>query len=408
MGSISGQPFPIPVPPLMPSPSSLTVRIVTDITTVPAAEWDACAGSDNPFLAHEFLAALEESGSVGPRTGWQPQHLAIANGCGRVVASVAAYLKSHSYGEYVFDQGWARAFEQAGGRYYPKLQVSVPFTPASGPRLLIRPGTDADALGQALIAGLEEVAVERKASSVHATFLLPDDQSRFERSGWLTRLGCQYHWHNRGYASFDDFLGALSSRKRKAIRKERQEVAASGIELVTLTGGDLGREHWDAFFRFYIDTSDRKWGSPYLNRDFFHRIGRTMADRAVLVMARQGGRWVAGALNFLGSDTLYGRNWGSTVDAPFLHFEACYYRAIDFAIERGLARVEAGAQGEHKIQRGYLPSETVSAHWIAHPGLAAAIEDFLKRERAAMKAEIAALCELSPFRKDSETADPAE
>jgi predicted N-acyltransferase len=307
----------------------------------------------------------------------------------------------------VFDHGWARAFEQAGGRYYPKLQVSVPFTPATGPRLLIRPGADAERQGALLVAGLEALAEERNASSIHATFLLPEDRSRFEQAGWLTRLGCQYHWYNQDYSSFDEFLAALASRKRKAIRKERQEVASSGVEILTLTGGDLEREHWDAFFRFYIDTSDRKWGSPYLNRDFFHRIGQTLADRVVLVMVRHGGQFVAGALNLLGSDTLYGRNWGSTVNIPFLHFEACYYRAIDFAIAHKLARVEAGAQGEHKIQRGYLPSETVSAHWIGHSGLKAAIGNFLARESRAMTAEIEALHTLSPFRKDDSTATDA-
>lgn len=389
----------------MPDSSHVAVRLVADITTIPAAEWDACAGSDNPFVGHAFLAAIEESGSAGAATGWLPQHIVLQDDGGRVIGIVPAYLKSHSYGEYVFDQGWAQAFERAGGRYYPKLQVSVPFTPATGPRLMVRPGADAGAVRATLIAGLEAVAQNRKISSIHATFLMPEDREAFERAGWLTRIGCQYHWHNQGYARFDDFLDALASRKRKSIRKERQEVEATGVELVTLTGGDLRAEHWDVFYRFYIDTSDRKWGSPYLTKDFFHRIGRTMADRVVLILARHDGKWVAGALNLMGSDTLYGRNWGCGADFRFLHFEACYYRAIDFAIAHGLQRVEAGAQGEHKIQRGYLPTETVSAHWIAHPGLRDAVDDFLVRERRAMAAEIEALAEHSPFRKNGEQGE---
>jgi len=380
-------------------PESVEVRVVTDISTVPAAEWNACAGTDNPFLDHAFLLALEESGSAKAKTGWLPQHLVLEDANGRPQGVVAAYLKSHSYGEYVFDHGWARAFEQAGGRYYPKLQVSVPFTPATGPRLLVRPDADQQSVRGGLIAGLEALASSRKASSIHATFLEEQDRAAFEKAGWMTRLGCQYHWQNDGYECFDDFLAALASRKRKQIRKERQEVRDAGVELVTLTGGDLEDKHWDVFFRFYIDTSDRKWGSPYLTRDFFRRLGRTMADRVVLIMARYRGEWVAGALNLLGSDTLYGRNWGCGADFRFLHFETCYYQAIDFAIGRGLARVEAGAQGEHKIQRGYLPVETVSAHWIGHSGLKDAIADFLKRETRAMKAEIEMLAEHSPFRQ---------
>ena len=389
----------------MPDSSDIAVRIVTDITTVAAADWNACANNRNPFVSHEFLAALEESKSATAKAGWQPHHLIVDGASGAPAGIVPAYLKSHSYGEYVFDHGWAQAFERAGGQYYPKLQVSVPFTPATGPRLLIRSDENADVVGPILIAALETAALDRQASSVHATFLEPADRERFEQAGWLVRTGCQYHWHNDGYAEFGDFLAALSSRKRKAIRKERQEVLDANVEIVTLTGGDIERQHWDAFFRFYTDTSNRKWGSPYLTRDFFYRIGRTMADRIVLVMARHGGQWVAGALNLLGQDTLYGRNWGCIAEFPHLHFEACYYRAIDFAIANGLARVEAGAQGEHKIQRGYLPTETVSVHWIAHPGLRQAIAEFLSRERAAMTAQIAELGEHSPFRKNDIAAD---
>jgi predicted N-acyltransferase len=383
----------------MPDTSETSLRIETDITAIPAAAWDACAGDGNPFVSHAFLRALEESRSSTARTGWQPQHLVMTGADGGIAGIVPAYVKSHSQGEYVFDHGWAQAIERSGGHYYPKLQVSVPFTPATGPRLLVRPGADAASVRRTLIAGLRGAADNRGLSSVHATFLEAGDREAFEQAGWMIRLGCQYHWRNDGYGSFDDFLAALSSRKRKAIRKERQEVAESGIEMVTLTGGDLKREHWDAFYRFYIDTSDRKWGSPYLTRDFFHRIGRTMADRIVLILARRHGDWVAGALNLLGADALYGRNWGCAGDFRFLHFETCYYRAIDFAIARGLARVEAGAQGEHKIQRGYLPVAMTSAHFIRHRGLADAVGRFLEQERAAMLDQMAMLAEHSPFRR---------
>jgi len=384
----------------MPDSEQVTLRIETDITAIPAADWDACAGSDNPFVSHAFLAALEESGSAQGKTGWLPQHLVMEDLAHRLLGVVPAYVKSHSYGEYVFDHGWAQAIERAGGRYYPKLQVSVPFTPATGPRLLVAPGEEEWSVRRTLVAGLKAVAENRGLSSVHATFLEPQDRETFEDDGWLIRYGCQYHWYNDGYGTFDDFLGALSSRKRKDIRKERQRITASGIEMVTLTGGDLKDEHWDVFYRFYIDTSDRKWGSPYLTQDFFYRLGQTMADRVVLILARYNGKWVAGALNLLGSDALYGRNWGCGADFKFLHFETCYYQAIDFAIANGLARVEAGAQGEHKIQRGYLPVRMESAHWIAHPGLRDAIAHFLDRERPAMEEQIAELSEHSPFRKE--------
>jgi predicted N-acyltransferase len=382
----------------MPDSTSITLRVETDITAIAAADWDACAGPDNPFVSHAFLAALEESGSAKGKTGWLPQHLVIQREDGRILGAVPAYVKSHSYGEYVFDHGWAQAIERAGGRYYPKLQVSVPFTPATGPRLLVAPGGNEDDVRQTLIAGLTAVAENRDLSSVHATFLEDRDRAAFEDAGWLIRVGCQYHWRNDGYGTFDDFLGALSSRKRKDIRKERRGIGEADIEMVTLTGGDLKPEHWDVFYRFYIDTSDRKWGSPYLTQDFFQRIGRTMADRVVLIMARRHGEWVAGALNLLGSDALYGRNWGCAADFKFLHFETCYYQAIDFAIAHGLKRVEAGAQGEHKIQRGYLPVQMESAHWIAHTGLRNAISHFLEQERAAMQAQMTMLSEHSPFR----------
>jgi predicted N-acyltransferase len=388
-----------------PDHAPATLRVETDITAIPAADWNACAGADNPFVSHEFLAALEQSGSARAKTGWLPQHLVMESADSGILGIVPAYVKSHSYGEYVFDHGWAQAIERAGGQYYPKLQVSAPFTPATGPRLLVRSDLDKatgdeDAIRRTLIAGLRTVSENRGLSSVHATFLTAEDRAAFERAGWMIRIGCQYHWRNEAYGSFDDFLGALSSRKRKAIRKERQEVAEAGIELVALTGGDLKKEHWDVFYRFYIDTSDRKWGTPYLTPDFFHRIGRTMADRIVLIMARHQGKWVAGALNLLGGDALYGRNWGCAADFPFLHFETCYYQAIEFAIRHKLARVEAGAQGEHKIQRGYLPVEMASAHWIHHPGLRDAVGNFLVHERDAMRRQMAALAEHSPFRQE--------
>lgn len=383
------------------SDNTVTVKVLTGIGLADPAGWDRCAGPGNPFLRHAFLLALEESGSAVARTGWRPSHLAAFDASGRMVGAVPMYLKSHSMGEYVFDHGWARAYEEAGGRYYPKLQVAVPFTPVPGPRLLIAPEAG-EAVAAALIEAMEEVARRYGVSSVHVTFPAERDWSRLGEAGWLRRTGVQYHWENRGYGSFDDFLCALNSRKRKAIRKERRSVAESGVRLHTLTGADLKAEHWDAFHRFYMDTTDRKWGGGYLTPEFFRLLGETMADQVVLVMCEDGGEWVAGALNLLGEDTLYGRNWGSDGSYRFLHFEACYYAALDFAIARGLKRVEAGAQGEHKIQRGYLPVTTYSAHWIADPALGRAVKDFLRRERAAVEAEIEALAELSPYRREGE------
>lgn len=376
------------------------IKLVGRIHDVDADAWDACAGSDNPFLSHAFLKALEESRSVGHRTGWQPRHMIVEEPRGRIVAAAPMYLKAHSYGEYVFDYGWADAYERAGGRYYPKLLVAVPFTPVPGPRLLVRPGPEAEAVRATLAAGLIAAAEQLGVSSVHVNFVGETDAATLAASGFMLRRGLQYHWHNRGFTSFDDFLASLSSRKRKAIRKERQAVADQGIRVVPVTGGDLKSRHWDAFFRFYMDTGSRKWGRPYLTREFFDLIGATLADRIVLMMAERDGDLVGGALNLIGSDALYGRNWGCLGNYPFLHFEACYYRAIEFAIERRLARVEAGAQGEHKIQRGYLPVETTSAHWIADPNFAAAVADFLERETHAVREEGRALAEFSPFRKE--------
>jgi uncharacterized protein len=380
----------------------VTVKVVPRLADIPAAEWDACAGDDNPFLCHAFLEALEASGSATRESGWQPQHLALEDDNGRLVGAVPLYLKSHSYGEYVFDWGWASAYERAGGRYYPKLQCSVPFTPVTGPRLLLRPEADS-ALADGLVGAMIELARRHKVSSLHVTFPTEAEWKRLGAAGFLQRVGQQFHWENDGYSSFDNFLEALNSRKRKQIRRERRDALEGGIEIETLTGSAIGPRHWDAFYRFYRATSDRKWGDAYLTRAFFDLIGQRMAERIVLVMAKKGNRYVAGALNLLGRDTLYGRNWGCIGDFPFLHFEVCYYRAIDLAIAQGLRRVEAGAQGPHKIQRGYLPSPTYSAHWIRDPGFARAVADFVRRERAALESEMEQLeQEMSPFKREAE------
>jgi predicted N-acyltransferase len=379
---------------------AITVKVLSSIHDAPAAAWDACAGTDNPFLGHDFLAALEDSGSVCAETGWLPRHLCVFDAHRRLLATMPLYLKSHSYGEYVFDWSWAEAYERAGGRYYPKLQAAVPFTPVPGRRLLVRPDASKATFG-ALAATAVRLAERLGVSSLHVTFPTEPEIEALRSYGFLVRLGYQFHWENRGYASFEDFLSNLASRKRKAVRKERQSVAASGIVLRTLNRPEIEERHWDAFWRFYLDTADRKWGHPYLNRAFFRRLGETMADRVVLVMAEaQGGEPVGGALNLLGRDAIYGRYWGSTEACRFLHFEACYYRAIDFAIEHGLARVEAGAQGEHKVQRGYLPQPTWSAHWIAPPELRRAVQRFLAAERPAVEARIRALMAESPFRRE--------
>ena len=381
----------------------LTIEVARAIADAPAADWDRCAGADHPFVQHRFLAALEESESACDAQGWAPHHLLLKSDDGALVGCAPLYLKFHSYGEYVFDHGWAAAFERAGGRYYPKLQSAAPFTPATGPRLLVD-ATDADAptverRRRALADAMAALCADNGLSSAHVTFPTEDDWRVFERAGWLLRTGQQYHWLNEGYASFDDFLGALASRKRKTLRKERETANSHGVAFQMLTGADLRPEHWDAFFDFYIDTSDRKWGSPYLTRAFFHRIGETMADDILLVMGVRDGTYVCGALNFIGEDTLYGRNWGGIVDLPMLHFEACYYRAMDFAIERGLTRVEAGAQGAHKIQRGYAPTPNYSAHFIPDRGFRSAVADFLKRETEAVTEEIDRLGDYTPFRK---------
>jgi uncharacterized protein len=381
------------------SDQTLTARVLDRIDECPAAEWDPCAGPDNPFLRHAFLKALEDSGSVGRKTGWLPQHLVVADETGAIRAAAPMYVKGHSQGEYVFDHGWAEAYERAGGRYYPKLQVAVPFSPVPGPRLLARPGDGSGVLREALIGALRSVGEESKLSSLHVTFCGEDEATALTDAGFLHRLGVQYHWQNQGYGSFGDFLGALASRKRKSIRKEREAIAEYGLEIQALTGAEITPRHWDAFFAFYMDTGGRKWGRPYLTRRFFDLVGTTMPENVVLMFAEKDGQPVAGALNLRGTDCLYGRNWGCLDEFKFLHFELCYYRAIDYAIEHGLARVEAGAQGEHKIQRGYLPVATHSAHWIAERSFRDAVADFLERERRAMQQEIAGLAEFSPFRK---------
>lgn len=371
----------------------IEARVGTAVGDLPAAEWDALAGG-NPFVSHAFLTALEDSGSVGPGTGWSPAPITIADGEGRLIAALPAYLKTHSQGEYVFDHAWADAWHRAGGHYYPKLQIAAPFTPATGPRLLLAD----EALAMPLLKAAEQVCTDNDLSSAHATFIAPDQLPLFEAAGWLARSDIQFHWENRGYRSFDEFLAALSSRKRKDIRKERA-AAQQGVEIRVLSGDAIRPEHWDAFWIFYQDTGSRKWGQPYLTREAFSLMGKRMGERIVLVMAFAEGRAVAGALNFIGPEALYGRYWGAVVDKPFLHFELCYYQAIDVAIRLGLSRVEAGAQGGHKLARGYEPVETWSAHWIAHPGFRTAVADFLERERAGVAADRNYLETRTPFRK---------
>ena len=354
----------------------------------------------NPFISHDFLWALEESRSVGPRTGWQVQHLLADTDDGTLLAAAPCYIKSHSRGEYVFDRGWAEAYERAGGAYYPKLQVAVPFTPATGRRLLVRPGPQAPAIRQTLARGLIELSRLDDASGVHVTFALEPEYRFLGELGFLQRTDQQFHWQNQGYATFDDFLAALASRKRKTIRRERHDALEDGISVQWLTGSDLTEDIWDAFFAFYMETGSRKWGRPYLTREFYSLVSAKMADRILLVMAKRAGRWIAGAINFIGSHTLFGRHWGAIEHHPFLHFELCYYQAIDYAIAHKLSYVEAGAQGEHKIFRGYMPNTTYSAHYIADPALRRAIADYLVRERAYVEAVGAELAASAPYRKD--------
>ena len=404
--------------------TELRIRIVQSLAEVPAAAWNACATQStecslkekhednsspqlstqgqpgNPFVSHEFLSSLEESASVGGRTGWQPRHLLAEDATGSLRGAAPCYVKTHSRGEYVFDHGWAEAFERAGGDYYPKLQIAVPFTPVTGPRLLAAPGALADAVRGALGDAIKELTTTSKLSSSHVTFLTEPEWRALGQRGFLQRTDQQFHWENGGYANFDDFLNCLASRKRKTIRRERKEALHAGVDVCWLTGDELTEAVWDAFFAFYMETGSRKWGRPYLTRDFFSIIGQKMRDRILLVMARRAGRWIAGAINFIGADTLYGRNWGATEHHPFLHFELCYYQAIDYAIANGLKRVEAGAQGEHKLARGYLPQTTYSAHFIANPALRRAVADYLAREHAYVQAAAEELAAAAPFRKD--------
>jgi predicted N-acyltransferase len=381
------------------SSGAISVKVHAAIAEIPAVAWDACAGDGNPSVSHAFLNALEESGSTTSRTGWMPQHLSIAGPDGAIAGVVPLYAKTHSYGEYIFDYGWADAYERAGGRYYPKLLSAAPFTPIPGPRLMLRASAPSETRAH-LIAAMIELAKRQRISSVHVNFPDRADMDALAEAGFLQRLGQQFHWANEGYRDFDDFLAALNSRKRKAVKKERREALAPGLEIEVLTGSDLKPRHWDAFYEFYLATSDRKWGSAYLNRRFFALIGERMPEKIVLVMARSGANYVAGAFNLLGKDTIYGRNWGSYGDYKFLHFECCYYQAIEFAITHGLMRVEAGAQGPHKIQRGYLPAPTYSAHWIPDPAFRRAVAQFLTRERDMVAHKMDGLSDFSPFRRE--------
>jgi hypothetical protein len=406
------------------------IRIAQSLAEVKAAAWNICATQPergrikakhelkptpednsspqlsareqprNPFVSYEFLSSLEESGAVAGRTGWQPRHLLAEGPDGSLLGAAPSYVKSHSRGEYVFDHGWAEAFERAGGNYYPKLQIAVPFTPVTGPRLLAAPGRLADSVRSALANALVDITTASELSSAHVTFLTEPEWRALGKHGFLQRTDQQFHWENVGYVNFDDFLNHLASRKRKTIKRERREALRAGIEVSWLTGNDLTEAVWDAFFAFYMETGSRKWGRPYLTREFFSIVGQKMRDQILLVMARRAGRWIAGAINFIGADTLYGRNWGATEHHPFLHFELCYYQAIDYAIAHGLNRVEAGAQGEHKLARGYLPHTTYSAHFIANPGLRRAVADYLSRERLYVQATSEELAAAAPFRKD--------
>ncbi len=375
------------------------IRTLQSISDVSEADWNACLASDHPFVTYQFLKALEDSGSVSANSGWMPYHLALELG-GEIKGVAPMYVKGHSQGEYVFDHSWAHAYERAGGKYYPKLQLSVPFSPVTGPRLLVPEGPERETYQRMLLQGGKQVATELNLSSVHATFLEPAERALMEADGLLIRTGEQFHWVNENYGDFDDFLAQLSSRKRKAIRKERKGATETGLTFEEVTGDAITEEHWDAFFRFYIDTGSRKWGTPYLNREFFSLLGVAMPEAVVLFMVKREEGYIAGALNLKSSDCLYGRYWGCIEDHRFLHFETCYYRAIDYAIRHGIRRVEAGAQGPHKLARGYLPTETYSAHWLRDPGFHDAVAEYLEAETRQVSAEIKYLAGHSPFRHD--------
>lgn len=387
------------------SEQNFVLRIVESIDDFTNEEWNSLHGTSrgtssfNPFITQEFLSALERSGSVSPKTGWLPRHLRLENEDGNLIGAVPNYLKGHSQGEYVFDHGWADAFERAGGQYYPKFQAAVPFTPATGPRLLYHQDYDAEAVQMALAAGLRQLTDQTGISSAHVTFPLESEIDTLKKAGFLHRTDQQFHFINKGFLQYSDFLNELSSRKRKALKKERKTALSEGIEVDWLSGRDLTETIWDQFFEFYMDTGSRKWGTPYLNRKFFSLIGETMAEDILLIMARRNGRYIAGAINFIGADRLFGRHWGCIEDHPYLHFEICYHQAIDFAIERKLQIVEAGAQGEHKLARGYLPVTTHSAHYIAHEGFRKAVSDYLHYERNQTQMVHEAFKDHSPYRK---------
>jgi len=378
---------------------AFTLQIINQISAIDAADWNNLAGRDNPFVQHDFLKALEDGGAVGGQSGWDVKHISLTDPGGKLVGVMPHYLKHHSYGEYIFDHGWANAFERAGGAYYPKLLSAIPFTPATGPRLLVA-GQDPH-LKATMAQGVASLASKHQLSSAHINFLSPADAQILAEAGWLIRHGTQFHWHNDGYENFDAFLDTLSSRKRKNIRKERASVAASGVRLLALSGDDITADHMDHFYQFYLSTIDRKWGGAYLTRTFFDIVQHTVANRLLLVMAQHDGAFIGGALNFIGKNTLFGRNWGATKHIQNLHFEACYYQAIEFAIAHKLARVEAGAQGVHKVQRGYLPVTTYSAHWIAHDGFRDAVQRFLDAERRGVADEQNHIALSSPFKKQT-------
>jgi len=386
---------------------SPTAKIVVhpSIAEISPDQWDACANPDthryNPFVSHAFLKVLEDAGCVGRAAGWIPQHLVLTSVDGRIDGVMPCYIKTHSRGEYVFDHAFADAYHRVGGRYYPKLQCAVPFTPVPGPRIMLRPGPAADANEKLLARAATQLAEQLDLSSLHITFLEEGPWQRLGAQGFLQRTDKQFHFANEGYTSFDDFLGRLSSRKRKAIRKERAAALASGLSIERLTGSDITEAHWDAFYEFYTDTGNRKWGTPYLNRQCFSLLGERLGDQCFLVMAKRGTTYIAGALNLIGGDCLFGRYWGAIEHHPFLHFEVCYYQAIDYAIEHGLARVEAGAQGQHKLARGYMPATTYSLHWFADPGLSAAVEQYLASERRHVERVGEVLSEFAPFKKSA-------
>ncbi len=377
-------------------------KVICRIEDIPAAAWDRLANPDpslfNPFVAHAFLAALERAGTTGPEAGWLPQHIVLENAAGDIEAAMPLYVKSHSRGEYVFDHAFADAYHRAGGRYYPKLQVAVPFTPVPGPRLLVAPEADRETAERTLIAAAMTLSERIGCSSLHITFADESAWQRLGALGLLQRTGQQFHWRNQGYRTFDDFLAGLASRKRKMVRKERAE-AVAGLDIEEVTGAAISEAHWDDMYDFYMDTGARKWGRPYLNRAFFSELGRAMPERCLLMFAKRGGRRIAGALHMIGGDCLYGRYWGAVEHVPYLHFELCYYRAIETAIRNGLARVEAGAQGEHKLARGYNPVTTYSAHWFADEGLQKAVARFLVEERRAVEETNRLLMDFAPYKK---------